>query len=126
MRSRVATPTGPAASRTVATIAWGPLATRDESQGSVTWLPLALVVASVVPPIDSVKVRGPAAAPSTQMSDHTTPLTVAPAGGLVMNTPLRTMRRRVVAPTSPTASRTVAVSVIAPFGIERLSQGRVT
>ena len=95
----------------------------------MTWLPLALAVASVVPPIDSVNVRGPAAAPSTQMSDHTTPPTTAPAAGLVMNTPsggpLRTMRARVVAPMCPAASRTVAVSVVAPGGIKRLSQGRV-
>ena len=64
----------------MATIAWTPFATRDESQGSVTWLPPSLAVASVVSPIDSVKVRVPSAAPSTQMSDHTTPPTVAPAG----------------------------------------------
>ena len=104
MRPRVAVPTRPAASRTVATIACGPLATREESQGSVTWLPLALAVASVVPPIDSVNVRGPAAAPSTQMSDHTTPPTTAPAGGLVMNTragALRTMRRESGGPDVP-------------------------
>ena len=70
----------PAVSRTVATIAWGPSATREESQGSVTWLPKSVAVAIVVPPIDSVKVRL-AAGPSTQMSDHTTPPTVAPADG---------------------------------------------
>ena len=78
------------------------VATREESQGSATWLPLPLAVASVVPPIDSVKVRIPSAGPSTQMSDHTTPPTVALAGGLVMNTSsagsLRTMRLRVAVP----------------------------
>ena len=112
------------------TIAWGPLATRDESQGSVTWLPPALAVASVVPPIDSVNVRVPAAAPSTQMSDHTTPLTVAPAGGLVMNTPsggpLSTMRPRVAVPTWPAASRTVATIVWGPLATRDESQGSVT
>ena len=71
----------------MATIAWGPSATREESQGSVTWLSKSIAVASVVPPIDSMKVRIPSAGPSTQMSDHTTPPTVAPAGGVVMNTP---------------------------------------
>jgi len=33
-----------------------------------------------VPPIDSVKVRVSAAAPSTQMSDHTPPRSRRPAG----------------------------------------------
>src|SRR6266404_2033907 len=122
LNARVVLPELPAASRTVATSVCVPLATRVESHGSVTWFEASVPLTSVTPPMASVKVRVPAEAPSTQTSDHTVPVTVAPAAGLVMNTLsvpvppplLLTVTPRVTVAVCPAPSRTVRPSVWAP------------
>src|SRR5439155_16315981 len=89
-------------------------------------LDVVLVVATAVPSMLSVRLRVPAAAFSSQIVNHTVPLTVVPSvPGCVMNTrivPCCTVTLRMAVAVRPLPSCTVSCSWCDPAGTPDVSQ----